>query len=130
MSWILLSETGDRAVDEAGVVGARRVIVDPEFPGHSGPVGLHQYVGPLDEPARHVLPGVPGQVDGDAALVAIHAVEVHAHGAIVGRIEPPVVAYTRLLHLDHVGAHVAQGLGGPGAREQAAEVDDLETGER
>jgi hypothetical protein len=40
-----------------------------------------------------------------------------------------VIALARLFDFDHVGAHVSQHLGTPGASEHAREIQDFEVGE-
>jgi hypothetical protein len=76
-----------------------------------------------------------GNVAGHGALVAVGAQVISRLGVRALRVlqegRPPgarVIAAARPLDLDHVGAQVGQGLGAPGAREHAGEVEDADAG--
>ena len=82
-------------------------------------------------PAAAAPPARPAlQVQHDAALVAVQVGEVAAHALGAGRADTARVVTARRLHLDHVGAHVAQHLRGVGAEHDGGDVDHADAGER
>ena len=136
-----LAESGDRAVDESGVVGAERRVIQSVF---FEPADLEVFdddIALSSERSHDLLALGLGEVDRHRALSAIGAKEVGgiARGPIrvvAGSFReggPPaagVVAGSGPLHLDHAGAEVGEGLPRPGAREDAAELEHADFAQR
>ena len=124
------AERRDRAVDEARVPFAQRVVAEPVPLHHARAEVLDQHVGLRDEAADERRARLLPDVDRDAALVPVEPLEVEP--ADLGR-EPSgavgvadAVAATRLLHLDDVGAEVAEQGGAPRTGGLVAQVDDAD----
>ena len=124
----VLAVAGDRAIDDAGVQGARLLVMHVEFLRDAGAERLHDHVGLLDQPVGYGLTVRICEVDGDAALVRIDAVVIDAALLVAGRVVPAVIADFRLLDLDNVGAEIGEHLRRPRTRQQAAEVDYADAG--
>ena len=103
----------------------------PKLLHQSGAEVLHQHVAGRDKVAdgRHALGRL--QVQHHGALVAVQREEVG--GVLAGERGPPVtrvVARFGALHLDDVGAQVAQGHGGERPRQHAREVQHAHAAQR
>ena len=128
-----LPEAGDGAVHQARVERAQGGIVQPVLRQAPGLEVLHQHVALLRQAPHQLLPLGAGEVDGHRLLVAVgaHVVGRLARGLAggvghVGRAPGArVVAAAGALHLDDLGAQVAQRLGGPGAGQHARQVQHL-----
>ena len=89
---------------------------------------------PFDHAQYGALAGGRREIDRDAALVAVERDERRADPCVLvqhllGDAEVArLVAAARLLHLDHVGAEVAQDLRGGRTREHARQVQDAYAG--
>ena len=133
-----LAEAGDRAVDQPGIDRAQILVAEPVAGEPAALVVLQQDVGGRDQPADDLLSPGRGEVEGDRFLAPIGAVEIGRVGdlaAVLGDDEgrPPqagVVAGAGALDLDHLGAEIGHRLGGPGAGQDAAEIEDPEAGKR
>ena len=134
----VLTETGDRAIDQAGV-DRREIGVTEAPPRQIAQLEvLQKNIRPRRQPADHARAFRAGDVHRRRALVAVGAevigalARVAALGVLHERRPPAagVVARTGALDLDHVGAQIAQHLraGRPG--EDAAEVEHAQAGQR
>src|SRR5262249_34837871 len=70
------------------------------------------------------------QVERDALLVAVEGEEDDGHAVDFGIPVTALVAALRRLHLDHLGAEVAQDRGAERPGEEARQVEDTDAGER
>ena len=133
-----LAEAGDRTVDEARVERRKGGVVEAVLGEAAHFVVLDEDIGACGEPLDHRLPFGRGDVEGDRALPPVGR---HVVGGIGGlgpaRVAEEggtpgsrVIARTRPLDLDHVGAEIGQQLARPGAREDAAEVEHFEADQR
>jgi hypothetical protein len=118
---------GDGAVDEPGVQGAGRRIVETELGDGTGPQALHEDVGAADEAAQDLEPPLALEVEREAALVAV---EGHERGALLApegrRPGARVVTAAGPLDLDDLRAHVAEDLRAERPRNILGEIDDDE----
>ena len=120
-----LAEARDRRVDDGGVGGADGCIAQAEPLGHAGQEVLDEHVGlagQLEGQARAL--GLL-EVHRDAALVAVHGGEGSAHPAGSPQ-RAQVVAPSRPLQLDHVGAEIAQQRRAVRPRDNTREVEDAD----
>ena len=134
----VLAKAGDGAVDEPWVENPQAFMVQPVLLEAADLEVLHHDVRLqrhlLDEP----LALGSGHVDGDRALVAIAGREVAGLVGVValgilqkGRAPlARVVAQAWALHLHHICTQVCQHLRAPGARQNARQVKDSDTGQR
>src|SRR5690606_22694167 len=83
------------------------------------------HVGVRDEAADHRGALVRVGVDGDTALVAVHAEERRAARAALLRAPPAGSVAGEALALDHIGAAVTEFHRGVRARDALGEFDDL-----
>jgi hypothetical protein len=117
-------EAADRRVDDRGIGGRDRLVVQAEPAQPPGPEVLDHHVGACGELAgdRHVVRVL--QVERDGSLVAVDAEEVRRL-AVAHRWHPgPGVVAARTLHLDHLGAEVREQHGGVRSGQDAGEVGD------
>ena len=127
------AEARDRAVDEPRIDGGERLVPEPELVHDAAAEVLPHHVG-AGHQALDDLDGLrPPEVEGDAALVAVHRQEGRRHLPLgprpVGELAAGLVALARL-DLDHVGAEERQLVGPVGPGEIAGEVEDADAGER
>ena len=123
----VLPETGDRAIDELRIDGAKRFIVEPVFRQPTDLEILDKDIAFGGEAAQDRSALGRGDVNGERALVAVDRTEIGGPcgrvgiciaGHLVDEGRAPatcVVAGARTLDLDDIGAKVTQHLGGPGA---------------
>src|SRR5581483_2715760 len=114
----VLSVARDRAVDEAGIEGPQRRVVDAEAGGDARAEAFEQDVGAGDEPPEHVAATRVLEVEDQAPLVAREKRNAHAE-RIAGRGDE-----------EHVGAEVGEQRRAKRPRELAREVEDAEARER
>src|SRR2546425_4853503 len=132
--WAARPEGSDRAVDEARVRGVERLGAEAVALHHAGAEILDQYVRLRDQPAHQRGARLLADVDGEPTLVAVQPLEVEA--ADLGREAAgavgvaDAVAAAGLLHLDDVGAQVAEQRRAPRARRLVREVDDTDASQR
>ena len=126
----VLAEPGERTVDDALVAGAGRGIVDAQPFRYAGPERFQHHIRRFQQAAHDRAALRITEIQSDAALVPVDAVEVDARVAIRGWIVPGVVAADGVLEFDHVRTAIGQELAAPGAGQQAAEVHDSHTGVR
>ncbi len=123
----LAAETGNAAVDQTRKARLHnRLVAQPPLFHRAGLEVLHQDVGARQEAQQHLATLLLAQVEGDAALVAVHADEVG--GVVVVERRPPVahLVALRRLDLDHVGAVVGEDLGAVRPAQHAGQVDHLQ----
>ena len=124
------AEAADRGVDDAGVVGADAVVVEPEPRQAPRLEVLDEDVGPPGELAGRRPVVVVLEVQRHRALVAVDP-EVVRRDAVAHRRAPrPGVVAAGRLDLDHLGAEVGEEHRRVGAGEDPGEVGDEEPGER
>ena len=119
---------GDRAIDQPRIGRRDRRIVEAELLHHAAGKILHHYVGFRDQFARNLQRRRVGEVERDAALVAVEAEKGRALAAdfrmfIVARI----VAAIGIFDLDDLGAEIGQRLRTGGPRNNTGEIDDQQT---
>ena len=70
----------DRAVDEARMARAQRLVAEAEALHHARAVALDEHVGVLEQPREDLRAGLALEVGGDRALVALELQEQRALG--------------------------------------------------
>ncbi len=132
-----LAEARHRAIDEAGLHGRERRVVEPVFRELADLVVLEHDVALRGELADDPLALGRRDIDRHRALVAVRGEVVRGFAGVgaVRRLQvrrapvPGVVAALRALDLDHVGAEIGKRLRAPRAREHAAQVQDADVAE-
>ena len=133
-----LTKTGDRTIDEAGVVALQIVITQlvarqvPELEI------FHQNVGFSGNSAYQRLAFRLGYIHGDRALVAVRRHEIGAFDGVVAvvvlqkrRTEAPrVVAAARPLDLDDFSTEIAKQLGTERPGQYSGQIEDGQAGKR
>ena len=125
-----LAEAGDAGIDQSRIDGAQRRIVDLQPFGDAGAPVLDHHVGGPHQFVKHLSPRILLEIEGDAALVAVERKEA---GAVVA-LQPvfhrfaSLVARSRRLDLDHVGAHVAEQHAAIGPGHHLTEIENADTG--
>ena len=131
----VLAEAGERAVDEARVDVAQRLVVDAEALDDAGAKAFEDDVGGLREAVEDVAGGLVAQIEDDAALVASEGVvgarpfQRAGVDDLVGA-EGAVQSFGRRFDDDDVGAEVAEEHRAEGAGRQAGEIEDADSFER
>src|SRR6185437_5427459 len=131
-----MAEAGDGTIDQARVDRRQRGIVEPVAVERPGFEILDHDVGRRGHALDDLGPLGLGEIDGDAALVAVGA-------QIIGRVRdavralnkrrPPgagVVAGAWPLDLPYLGAEIAENLRRPGTGENARQVENLQSAQR
>ncbi len=100
---------GDVEHDHPGMGRVHRLVVDAPSRQRAGPVADHQHVADVEQLVEQLLSLGLAEVEGDAALVAAHALPHQADA--VAPVTPGAhrVARHRRLHLDDLGPELAQG---------------------
>src|SRR5437660_11549261 len=112
------------------LAGERRV-VELELSERAGPEVLDDDVALGDESVEEGAAGWPLEIDRDALLVAIDAQKICALALDEGRTpRARIVAFSRLLDLDHARAHVGKQHGAVRTREHARQIENGDTLER
>ena len=123
--------TGDRAAHQL-----RRVLLEPRV-GEAPLVEradlevVHQHVGLRDQRGEHLLSRLRRHVERDRTLVAVDAEKIR--GLARGKRRSPgagVVAGAGRLHLDDLGAHVAEHHGAERPGQDAREIEHARAGHR
>ncbi len=119
-------EGGDGAVDQPRVDFRERLVAEAEALHGAGAEVLDEDVGLTHQCLDHLdaLGGL--EVEGHAALVAVEEEVGGRLAVLVGRPGARLVAGPRVLHLDDVGAEIAQESPAPGARDDAGQIDDAD----
>ena len=124
-------EAGNLAIDQPRVGLLQPVVAEAEALHGAAAVVLDHHVGGLEKPAHHLLAALGLQIDGDAALVAVHHHEGRRFALdIDGGEAAGIVATGDSLDLDHLGAEIGQqhARGRPG--HDVGELDDGDAPER
>jgi hypothetical protein len=133
-SAIGLAEAGHRAIDEARVEAAERLIVEAELGESADLEVLNQHVRARREAPHDLATPLGREVGDDRALAAIARVEIGGRLLALrvdeGRAPAARFVALRTLDLDDVGAQIGERLPGRRAREHARELDDAQSGER
>ena len=116
----------NRAVDQPGMERVHLFVPEPESIETAGPEVLDQHVGGHQKAPEHFLALGHPQVQRDALLVSVHRDEVGAPPVHEWWKRARIVARSRLLDLDHLGAHVRHEHRAIRSRENAREIDDLQ----
>src|SRR5437870_5543634 len=119
-----------RAVDEPGVDGAERLVLEAEPRRWSGPEVVQDDVSGRREPEQRAASGGLLEIEDQAALVPVAGEVERRHAGVSGRPEAARRVAFGGLDLDDVGAQVAQGLRGPGAEHDGRDVEDADAYER
>ena len=133
-----LTETGDRAVNDARIDGLERGVVQAVARHVADLEVLDKHIAVQRQFANQGLAGRLRNVTGHRALVAVGAQVVGGFArfcaaAVVQKGRAPaarVVTSAGALDLDDIGAQVGQGLGAPRAGEYAGEVENADALER
>src|SRR5690606_15621493 len=131
--WAVLTEAGDRAVDEARILLLQALVVEPERGETANLEVLDQNVGITDEIEDEPTALFGVEIGGDRALAAVRGVEIGGVFGAVGVVDEwrspaaRIVAF-RALYLDHLGPEISEDLPRPRPCEHAGEFDDLEAG--
>ena len=126
----------DREMDELGVDGVERLVIEAEPREPAGPEVLDEHVGVLERPAQDRPAVVRAQVEAERALVAVDREEIGRGPSAGGRIPHPrrSPAAGRItlgrLDLDDVGTEVGEDHRAVRAGEDGREVDDADPAER
>ena len=104
----VLPVTGDRAIDDARVDRIDRRVAHAELVHHTRTKALDDDIGVFGEPQEHVAPRRGLEVQAQRALVAVDEPEQFGHALAHASHRARVITGTRVLDLDHVGAHVGQ----------------------
>ena len=111
----------DRAVDQAAVQGAKRVVVHAEALDDARAHVFHHHVRGLGQTVDGGAPGGVLEVDGEGALAAVPAVEAGQLAEGIA-LEP--------FHLDDAGAQIGEHHGAVGAGDVRRQVDNRDAVER
>ena len=126
------AEAGERAVDEPGVGGAQRPIAEAELVHQPRAEVLHEHVSLAGELARPLGVLRRSKVEHDAALVAVHGLEIGGSSARVERWPPAarLIAAAWSLDLQDVRAEIAEQHRRERPGQHAREVEDPQLAER
>src|SRR5215470_15073367 len=124
------AEAVGRHVDEARVDDAERLVVQAEPRGGGRTEIVKHHVGARGELEKRGAARGLLEVEDHAALVAIAGEEEGAHARIARGTQATRRVAFRRLHLDDVGAQVAQGLGRPGSENDRGHVEHPHAVER
>ena len=118
----------DRAIDQPRIGRRDRRIVEAEFLHHAAGEILHHHIRFRDQFARHLQRRRIGEIERNAALVAIETEKGRALAADFRMfIVAGVVASIRVFDLDHLGAEIGQRLRAGRAGNDPGEVDNQQT---
>ena len=133
----VLAEAGDRAIDEPRIDLPQALVVEAVLLQPADLEVLDHDIGVRGEPPHQRPPLLRLEIGGDRPLAAIAGVEIGGRQRLAvapfdeGR--PPgarVVARARALDLHDIGAEIGQKLPGPGAGEDAGELEHAQAVER
>ncbi len=125
----VLAVAADRGVDDTGVAGRDRLVIQPKGGESTGPEVLHDHVGGIAETKSDIAGARHVEVDAQVALTGVLLRIVARDLAVAGERLPGQVA-TRRLELDDFGTQVEQRLGAVGPSEHAGEINDANAFER
>ena len=124
------AEAADAAPDEARKALAHLLPANAPFLHGADLEVLHHHVGLLHQRQHGLLAFGLGQVQELQPLVAVQAPVVGGHTVLERRPPGARIVALRRLHLEHVGAVVAQDLAAQRATKNAGEVEDTDALER
>ena len=126
-----LAVARDARQDDARVDVAHPVVPDPPALERARAEVLRDDVGVLDQPEEQLLPARLPKIERDALLVAgLHRPPERAPLVPGFAPVPDRVGLARRLHLDHLGAEVAEEPPRERACEQRPELEDPQAGQR
>ena len=130
----VLTEAGDRAIDQAWICSRQAVVIQAVASKAAQLEILDDDIGPGDQRAYLSLSLGRGEVGNDRGLAAIGGVEIGGVLRPVGigdERRPPAAGIVTLgaFDLHHLRAKIGQHLARPGARQDAGQLDDLQTRE-
>ena len=118
----------DRAIDQARIGRRDRRIVETEFLHHAAGEILHHDIRLRDQFARDLERRRIGEIERDAALVAIEAEEGRALAADFRVfVRPRIVAAVRVFDLDDFGAEIGERLRAGRTGDDPGEIDHQQT---
>ncbi len=124
------AEAGDAAMDEAWEAGLEhRLVPHVPFLQRAGLEVFNQNVGGLEQAEKNLAPLRLGEIEHDAALVAIDADEIGGGITLEGWPPAARLIALRRLDLDDFGTVVAEHLRAVRPAEHAREIDHLDAGE-
>ncbi len=124
----LLAESGNGCEDQARIARVHRVIAKAKPRDGAGREVLHQHIGRIDQPPKRFLAKIRLEIERNRALVAIDRQEVT--GFAIDEWRTPgarIVPCAGHLHLDHIGAHIAQHHGAIWTGHDAGQIDDADS---
>src|SRR5215213_1096438 len=123
----VVAEAADRAVDEIRIFLRKLCVADAEPVARAAAKVLDDDVGVDGEPPCHLVRPGPREVEGDAALAAVHREEVRR---LTGRVRRPprprLVPLPGPLDLDHVRAEVGEQHRAVRARQHTRQIEHPE----
>jgi hypothetical protein len=122
----MLTEGRDRAIDDARIARADRIVAEAEACGDTGAKGLNQNIGVIAKTQQRVATCCILQVDHHALLAAVQVAEEGAGPRIHRRDVTSRIALPWRLDLDHLGAVIGERHGEEGSGQEPGQVDDLE----
>ena len=115
-----MTVSGDGAVNQSGMELVRALVAQSDFFQRARPKVLDENVGELDKPVEKLTPTGFLEVQSDPELRAVNSKKVCAlPGEERGTPRAGIVALSRGLHLDDLGAQVRQGHGGERPRQHS-----------
>ena len=125
----VLAKAAQRAVHQARVEFAERVVIAAQAPHHPGPKALDQHVMVFGQVLQDGLSGGFLEVEGDAFFVAVGEIGGQLLGLIGGRrgARAGQLARRRRLDLEHLGAHVRQHHGAERPRSHPGQLQDFDS---
>ena len=124
-------ESRERAIDQAQIHRPERRVVDAELLGHAIPEGLDDHVGGGGHTVKGSTALGGGEIEAQAALVAIDGEVKNALAASRDPVHGASGIRRRArFHLDDVGAHVRQIHAADGARDQMSQFEHADSFER
>ena len=123
----ILPPAGERAIDQAGVCRAQRLVIAAEASHHARPEALDQHIRARREAMQRCAPAFLLEVEDDRPLAAVAGLEESAAFAafIAARREPAaIVAAMWVFDFDDLGAELGEQPGADVAGEKAGEIED------
>ena len=125
------AEAVDRRIDQAREARVQRVVAEPHLHERGLAVVRQEHVGGFEQPQHRVAGEFGRQIDADRALAPVHRNELRSQRSCRGVVRVtatvPARVAERRLHLDHVGAHVAQVQAGSRTLHGEGHVDDADS---
>lgn len=122
-----VAETGDRAVDDAGVDLFQHIVAQAQFLHRTGAVVLQHDIGLFDHLFKDLFAFRLFQVQGHADLAAVEVCVVNTVAVDKGAHLTSIVAALGVLDLDHRSTHIGHHRCCIRAREHAAQIQNNDT---